>query len=318
MNAPPTKPSGKTNPVPRSKRLTRVMRKHGTQRLEKLRQEIYDSLSDTAPSRALPPTVYLPQPVIISLLDNYALLTSANDLRSLLSGRTYVLPHVDRLWLTLEALRPEFEAIRAKAAEERKWRAAEKAAAARAATAASSSATMSSEELEAAMQAVLDEESEESEDELECFRRRHDTGMGEGNATAGECAPAQQGTTDSSTFGPPPSQSLSMPSTASSLFSPPGSLLAVLGPAPLPLACTTMENMPGSGVALIQSHVAVQAIEEGPGYAMHVLSFGTDADTSSSRARRKRTAPQEPSTPAGSKPPRKRRRISDKENCVGA
>ena len=171
MSVPPEKPAGKTNPVPRSKRLTRVMRKHGVERLEKLRDEIYDTLSDSAASRALPPTVYLPQPVIASILDNYALLSGPDDLRQLFPGRTFTLPHVDTIWRTLEALRPEFDEIRLKAAEERKRKAIEKAAErAKAAATATQLAAMSGEELEAAMQAALEDNSEDSDDELEYFR----------------------------------------------------------------------------------------------------------------------------------------------------
>ena len=173
MSAQPSRSSGKTNPVPKSKRLTRVMRKHGMQRLEKVRDEIYDSLSNSAASRALPPTVYLPQPVITSILDNYALLSNVDDLKQHLTGRTFTvtLPHADILWSALEALRPEFEEIRVKAAEERKRKAAEKAARQQAEAAGARAHVLSPEELEAAIEAALNEDSEDSEDELACFRQ---------------------------------------------------------------------------------------------------------------------------------------------------
>ena len=58
-------------------------------------------------------------------------------------------------------------------------------------------------------------------------------------------------------------------------------------------------------VLSIEVH-AIQ-VEEGQGYAMHVLSFGNDADCPS-QARRKRTAPQERNQ--SGKPPRKRVRLS--------
>ena len=54
--------------------------------------------------------------------------------------------------------------------------------------------------------------------------------------------------------------------------------------------------------------VDVQAVEEGPGYAMHILSFGNDADPPSRVPRKRTAAPKETTQP--SKPPRKRRRIS--------
>ncbi|PIL25360.1 hypothetical protein GSI_13250 [Ganoderma sinense ZZ0214-1] len=328
MNVPPQKPSGKTNPVPRSKRLTRVMRRHGTQRLEKLREEIYDSLEDSASSRALPPTVYLPQPVITSLLDNFALLLTVDDLRALLLGRTYVLPHINKLWLALQALRPEFDDIRIKAAEERKRKAAEKAAQH---AAAASKSTMTPEELEAAMQAVLDEDSEESDDGLDFFRQPRNSEVSEATDTdtraAAQICTAETVTPNARTeplYAAPHSDmdSTMLPPSTSDCSTSGSSSLSVLtaGLVPLTTAGAAMNTVPrrtrgqvGGGSASTQ--IRVEAVEEGPGYAMHILTFGgSDADPPP-QARRKRAAPQKVDQ-AGNKPPRKRRRTSDKENCV--
>lgn len=100
-----------TNPIPKAKRLTRVMRAAATERLIRFRDTIYLS-SSSAVAELFPPSVFFPDPTMKTILDRFALLSSPGALHEILMGRTYLLPHENSLWIILEELRETFAAMR--------------------------------------------------------------------------------------------------------------------------------------------------------------------------------------------------------------
>ncbi|KAJ3005456.1 hypothetical protein NUW54_g767 [Trametes sanguinea] len=99
------------NPVPRRKRLTKAMRTAGVEHLERVRMKIYRSAA-TATARFLTPEVYLPDSLVKTLLDRFALIDSKDTLRELVAERTHLLPHLDTLWEAFEDLSRLFEEMR--------------------------------------------------------------------------------------------------------------------------------------------------------------------------------------------------------------
>nr|VWP01258.1 Succinate-semialdehyde dehydrogenase (EC [Ganoderma boninense] len=114
--APPPKEKTRApdmNPVPRSQRISRKMRAKGVKELTSLRMDIYLSL-DTTVSRSFPPEMLLPDIVIKTMLDRFALLETVDTLRALVKDRSLLVPHVARVWEKVVELREGFEVMRAK------------------------------------------------------------------------------------------------------------------------------------------------------------------------------------------------------------
>ncbi|KAI0728029.1 P-loop containing nucleoside triphosphate hydrolase protein [Fomitopsis betulina] len=107
------------NAIPKSKRLTRAMRAVGTQQLLQFRDIIYSSAS-TPSTRLFPPIAFLPDPTIKTLLDEFALITSLDQLRLRVSEETFLLPHLDELWTVLLGLQTTFTTMRKEARSRKK------------------------------------------------------------------------------------------------------------------------------------------------------------------------------------------------------
>ncbi|KAM5546216.1 hypothetical protein V8D89_000342 [Ganoderma adspersum] len=116
-----------TNPIPRSKRLTRKMRAKGTKELVSLRMTMYLS-TDISISRSLPPEVFLPDTTIKLILDRFALIDTRAALQELMKGWNLLTPHIDVLWDMLVGLQTTFEAMRARSKAKAKAREAERRA----------------------------------------------------------------------------------------------------------------------------------------------------------------------------------------------
>ncbi|KAI0363007.1 P-loop containing nucleoside triphosphate hydrolase protein [Pilatotrama ljubarskyi] len=99
------------NPVPRRKRLTKAMRREGMKRLRALRKDLYLS-TNTNVSRALPPSVFLPDTIMKMFLDRFALVETKEDLRITIAGRIHLLPHLDTLWTVMQDLQDLFDGMR--------------------------------------------------------------------------------------------------------------------------------------------------------------------------------------------------------------
>lgn len=137
----PSTPVSSTNDTELTKqrksgpRLTRRMRAAATEKLEELRMSLYRAAGEQA--ALLPSYIFLPSPVIQSILDRLALLRSSTDLDSLIKGRIYLLPYRDQLWDTITEVNVMVNLMREedkqkrrdKAKETRAQKAAEKAAA---------------------------------------------------------------------------------------------------------------------------------------------------------------------------------------------
>ncbi|KAI9065080.1 P-loop containing nucleoside triphosphate hydrolase protein [Trametes sanguinea] len=105
-----------TNPVPRRKRLKKVMRAAGVEHLERVRMKIYRATS-TATSRSLTPEAYLPDSLIKTLLDRFALVETKDSLREFIKGRALLLPHLNILWEACNDLAGLFEEMRSESNE---------------------------------------------------------------------------------------------------------------------------------------------------------------------------------------------------------
>ncbi|KAI0730874.1 P-loop containing nucleoside triphosphate hydrolase protein [Earliella scabrosa] len=281
-----------TNPVPRRQRLTRVMRKHGMECLERLREEIYDGLEHSARTRSLPPSAFLPSTVITAILDRFALLKTVDDLRALLDGRTHVLPHVEVLWKALQSLRVDFDAIRAKAKEERRLRDAAKRAL--------------NDMLEAADEDEMEDESESDEEELRQILASVRQRLGSTSTTEAAQATAHGGHEH-------------LPSVNESEASPRADNGAVI------------KNISGQALSMVLGHQdngnmnvepvhkqggimasvpETSLIQSGLGYAMHV--FGVNLPANPPKGSHKRTLGND----AGGNASKRRRKAPGKENIV--
>ena len=108
---PITPPKGNSL-VPKKKRLTKVMRAHGFNRLVNFRIDIW-CIEDNSKSWMLPPDVYLPNHLINDILDRYAIITLTETLSELLKSCTYIDNHHAKLLQFLTELKPEFDVIAA-------------------------------------------------------------------------------------------------------------------------------------------------------------------------------------------------------------
>lgn len=87
------------------------MKTFGMERLLALRTEFYYDADDIE-AAAIPESMYLPDTVIASILDEYALIKTIDDLDHFIAGAVYVLPNRSRLWQALRQLEPEFVRLR--------------------------------------------------------------------------------------------------------------------------------------------------------------------------------------------------------------
>ena len=94
-------------------RLTKNVRTVGTARLIELRWALYDT-EDPDETEYLPPMVFLPDVVIKSILDQFALLTST-DTSSFLASHDYARSHQPRINTAIVKLRAEFAEMSAEA-----------------------------------------------------------------------------------------------------------------------------------------------------------------------------------------------------------
>lgn len=115
-----------------SQRLTRRLKAHGKTRLQALRDAIYDN-ADALEAALVPKYMYLPDPIIDTLLDRFALLKDGRTLDNILANSKYTLPHVNWIRTFITTLDTEFKTLRAKDKKEKARQKAEKQAAAAAA-----------------------------------------------------------------------------------------------------------------------------------------------------------------------------------------
>ena len=96
--------------IPPSQRLSKIQRAHGTKRLLSLRLEIWKA-ADQAKFWMFAPVVFLPDAVIISILDNFVLLDSLKKVTRFVKPSIYLAEHAKRLFDLLVQLSPEFKQI---------------------------------------------------------------------------------------------------------------------------------------------------------------------------------------------------------------
>jgi hypothetical protein len=106
---PPAPPKPNAS-IPKAKRLTKLQKVHGTQRLLQFQQEIW-SQADIALTSFLPPEAFLPSDLIKQLLDIYAKLDSVAAITPYLKSNKYLDNHHGRLYDLLVQLKPEFVKI---------------------------------------------------------------------------------------------------------------------------------------------------------------------------------------------------------------
>lgn len=97
--------------VPKSKRLTKAMHAVGIARFMEFRDSIYLA-NMSAATDFFTPNVFFPEPAMQLILDHFALLSTVDRLRELLSARVYLLPHIDGLWTVLQQLQVVFSTLR--------------------------------------------------------------------------------------------------------------------------------------------------------------------------------------------------------------
>ncbi|KAK6969273.1 ATP-dependent DNA helicase Q1 [Favolaschia claudopus] len=110
---PPPRPSKINHNIPKSQRLSKLQKTHGTEHLVQLRFEIWRKLSGSQ-SWMLPPTFFLSDTVIAAILNNYVMLKTQRDIERLIRLPAASSSFTARLLELLGELKPEFTAIAAK------------------------------------------------------------------------------------------------------------------------------------------------------------------------------------------------------------
>lgn len=115
----PALPPRKRQPViPMAERLTEDMRALASERLIAFRKSLWKQ-ADEVKCANVPRAAFLPEHVIKHILDNYAMLGSANDLHPIIATHEYLVNQSEALWSVLVDLRAEFVTLRAKADAEK-------------------------------------------------------------------------------------------------------------------------------------------------------------------------------------------------------
>ncbi|KII83160.1 hypothetical protein PLICRDRAFT_33048 [Plicaturopsis crispa FD-325 SS-3] len=115
------------NAVPKNKRITRIMRAHGVKRLEKFRRSMWMS-ADERTTGFFPPSAFLPDDTIQTILDVFALLKTVEDVRDLVHDNPLLDEKHVQLFNILSELRVDFARIRIETAEANKAKKLAKAA----------------------------------------------------------------------------------------------------------------------------------------------------------------------------------------------
>ncbi|TCD62749.1 hypothetical protein EIP91_006447 [Steccherinum ochraceum] len=105
MAKPPSVP--KVNPIKQGKRLTLVMKAHGRKRFQEWREKIYDN-ADSTEAATVPKFMYLPDHIIDTFLDRFALLENEAIFREIITPVLYAMPHYNNLYFLIAQLRGEF------------------------------------------------------------------------------------------------------------------------------------------------------------------------------------------------------------------
>ncbi|KAJ3786380.1 P-loop containing nucleoside triphosphate hydrolase protein [Lentinula aff. detonsa] len=101
-----------TPDVPKKhKRITKPMREHGTRQLKKFRMELFDE-ADPKSSSMLSPDFYFTDEEIKVILDQFASISSVEDVARLVFRNQRLSPHCQRLFESVQLLRQEFEEIK--------------------------------------------------------------------------------------------------------------------------------------------------------------------------------------------------------------
>ena len=93
-----------------SQRLTEEMRQAGEQQLVKFRWDLWDHTLDLSLQYALP-LVFLPDPIIKNILDNFALITTVDDAAHIVEGVSALDGHHDSLFNEVCKLQELFSAM---------------------------------------------------------------------------------------------------------------------------------------------------------------------------------------------------------------
>ncbi|KAK7015999.1 ATP-dependent DNA helicase Q1 [Favolaschia claudopus] len=99
--------------IPKSRRLSRLQKSHGTKRLLQLRTEFWRDSSQSPASWMLPPSYFLSDQLIAGLLDNFVLLKTVDEIKQHLRFPDHLLPCLPRILEVLVELNPQFTAIAA-------------------------------------------------------------------------------------------------------------------------------------------------------------------------------------------------------------
>jgi hypothetical protein len=110
--------------IPKSQRLSKLQKARGTTRLRELRHEIFRD-ADQSKQWMLPPSFFLPDSTIASVLDNFAMLTSEDKIKHLVRPPKHLTVYIPRIFEVLAELTPQFVTI---AAERKAENAANRAA----------------------------------------------------------------------------------------------------------------------------------------------------------------------------------------------
>ena len=104
--------------IPMAEWLTDEMGILATQRLTVFRKSLWKA-ADEIKFGNVPRAAFLPDCIIKTILDNFALLRTPQDLDPIIVGCIHLVDHQDALWSVLMALHPEFVPLRAKADAEK-------------------------------------------------------------------------------------------------------------------------------------------------------------------------------------------------------
>lgn len=105
-----TRASKVNTAIPKAKRLSKIQKAHGFKRLLELRLEIWRA-SDQTKCWIYPPTVFLSDVLITSILDNFVLLDTVARVANFVQHNPNLAPYASRIRAVLGELKPQFAAI---------------------------------------------------------------------------------------------------------------------------------------------------------------------------------------------------------------
>jgi hypothetical protein len=112
---PPARPARQSTvnaAIPKNKRLSKLQKAHGLERLIQFRLEIWRN-SNRTKQWMFPPSVFLSDTIIASILDNYILLDSVDKISVFIRSSRYLDGYAPRTLEVLRELKPQFAAIAA-------------------------------------------------------------------------------------------------------------------------------------------------------------------------------------------------------------